>query len=120
MYSPITFIVFIVLIGIGGWNTWDMYHKSRKTEDALAKTQEAYANLENREEFLNDKIKTLSTPAGIESEIRERFGVAKADEEVIVVLSDEEEGSLVTDEAGFWERFKNWFSWGDGDYVKER
>src|SRR4026207_280750 len=85
--SPLTFIVIGILIVIAGYNAWDMYQKSKHTEEALQKTQDAYDVLVAREEFLAKRLSQLSTDAGVESEIRERFGVAKAGEEVIVVLS---------------------------------
>ncbi len=99
-----------VLIVIAGWNTWDMYQKWRLSEETLEKTRISYDNLEKREVFLNSKIESLSTEGGIEAEVRERFGVAKPGEGVIVVLSEEEQQQFVEEETGWWTRFKGWFS----------
>ncbi len=120
MYSPLTFIVFAGFIIMSAWNTWDMYQKSHKTAVLLEKTKEAYSDLENREAFLDSKIESLSTDVGVEAEIRDRFGVAKVDEEVIVILSDEKDTPLSNESQSIWSRMKGWFSWGSGDYVKQR
>jgi cell division protein FtsB len=99
-----------VLIVIAGMNTWDMYQKWRLSEEALEKTRASYENLEKREAFLDSKIDSLSTEAGVEAEVRERFGVAKPGEGVIVVLSEEEEQQFVEEEEGWWEEVKGWFT----------
>lgn len=99
-----------ILIIVAGWNTWDMYQKWRLSEEALEKTRVSYDNLEKREVFLDQKIESLSTTGGVEAEVRQRFGVAKPGEGVIVVLSDEEEQQLVEEEQGWWAKMKGWFS----------
>lgn len=116
--SPLTFIVLGIFIVVAGYNAWDMYQKSQQTKEALQKTQDAYDVLVTREQFLNERLGQLGTPAGIESEIRERFGVAKAGEEVIVVLSEEESATLSPPKKGFWARIQEWFSGADDNYVK--
>ncbi len=118
LYSPLTFIVIGIFIIIAGYNAWDMYQKSRHTKEALQKSREAYDELQMREAFLAKKIDQLSTDVGVEAEIRERFGVAKAGEEVIVVLSDDDEQEPLPTGHGFWYRMKTWFSGMDDDYVK--
>jgi cell division protein FtsB len=119
MYSPLTFIVLGVLILIAGYNVWDMYQKSQRTEEALRKTREAYDVLLARQRFLDERLNELDTEAGVEAEIRDRFGVAKPGEEVIVVLSDEEQDAPSTEEESLWGRFREWLSGGNDDYVKE-
>jgi cell division protein FtsB len=119
MYSPLTFVVLSILILIAGYNVWDMYQKSRHTEEALRKTQDAYDVLLARQRFLDERLKELDTEAGVEAEIRDRFGVAKAGEEVIVVLSDEEQSAPGPEEESLWGRFREWLSGGSDEYVKE-
>lgn len=111
--SPWVLAILGALIVIAGWNTWDMYQKWRLSEEALEKTRASYENLEKREAFLDGKIDSLSTKAGVEAEVRERFGVAKPGEGVIVVLSDDEEHELIEEEEGWWAEVKQWFSWDD-------
>jgi cell division protein FtsB len=119
LYSPLTFIILGALIFIVLYNVWDMYQKSRRTAEALQKTRDAYDVLAAREGFLEERLEQLSTEAGVESEIRERFGVAKAGEEVIVVLSEEESRPSVPKEKGLWERLKEWLTGTRDDYVRE-
>ncbi|MBP9772056.1 MAG: hypothetical protein KBD16_04030 [Candidatus Pacebacteria bacterium] len=120
LYSPLTFIVIGILILIAGYNAWDMYQKSKHTDEALKKSKEAYNELVVRETFLEGKITQLSTDAGIEAEIRERFGVAKTGEEVIVVLEEEEKEMMMPEKKGIWSRIEEWFTGADDDYIKGR
>jgi len=108
--SPLVLAGIGVFIVIAGWNTWDMYQKWRLSEDALEKTRTSYENLEKREAFLDSKIDNLSTESGVEAEVRERFGVAKPGEGVIVVLTEEEEQQFIEEEEGWWAKVKGWFS----------
>ena len=119
LYSPLTFIILGALIFIVLYNVWDMYQKSRRTAEALQKTRDAYDVLAARERFLEERLEQLGTEAGVESEIRERFGVAKAGEEVIVVLSEEEGRLSIPKEKGWWERLKEWLTGARDDYVRE-
>lgn len=107
--SPLTFVVIIFLIAVVGWNTWDMYTKWRTSNEALAEAQVAYQELQAREAFLARKIELLSTDVGIEAEVRDRFGVAKAGEKVIVILNEEKRGLLIEEEKSWWATFKGWF-----------
>lgn len=108
--SPLTFIVLAGIIAVVGWNTWDMYTKWRTSNEALAEAHIAYKELQEREVFLSQQIDVLSTDAGVEAEVRDRFGVAKEGEKVIVILNEEEQGELVEEEVGFWSRVRGWFT----------
>ncbi len=119
LYSPLTFIILAIVIAIAGRGAWGMYQKSRLTDESLAQTKEAYDALVIREAFLQRELDRLATEAGVESEIRERFGVAKAGEEVIVVLTEEEKESLPPPEEGLWDKIKEWLAGTDDDYVRE-
>lgn len=120
LYSPLTFIVLAFLIVIAGRGAWGMYQTSRTADEALTKTREAYDALAVREAFLDREIDRLATEAGMESEIRERFGVAKVGEEVIVVLSEEDDELLPPSSKGWWTRIKGWLAGTNDDYVREK
>ncbi len=114
LYSKTTFAVLIVCIFVAGMNAWDMYQKARLTKTQLAQTEEAYAKLQEREAFLSEETKQLETEAGVEAKLRERFGVAKEGEEVIVILDDtESEESAET--LSWWQRVVRWMR-GNDDY----
>ena len=111
--SPWVLAVLCALIVIAAWNTLDMYKKWRLSEEALEQARASYGSLEARAGFLDTKIGELSTEAGIEAEVRERFGVAKPGEAVIVVLSDDDEHEFVEEDEGWWARVRGWFGWDD-------
>lgn len=73
--------------------------------------------LKERKAVLEDKVKYLSDDSGVEAEVRKHFDVAKAGEQVIVLLEDDskiDELTLSTtslnskENKGFWSRLFSW------------
>ena len=108
LYSRITLFFLTILIVIVTYNTWDIYKKERATKEILLKVQAEYSELQKREEFLAGEIQRLETDAGIEAEIRERYGVGRPGEEVIVLLEKQNKEEIV-EEKGFWKKIQSWF-----------
>ena len=73
--------------------------------------EDKVTELEKSKEKLNSEIIKLKTEKGIEENIREKFGLAKEGEEMIVIIEDKnsEEAEKETDSEGFFSFFKNWF-----------
>ena len=65
-----------------------------------------YEAIEARKATLQANIAELNTPRGQDGAIREAFGVAKAGEEVIVVVPPATSTASTTE--SFWNR---WFGW---------
>lgn len=93
---------------------WDVYKKVRDTQGNAAAVAKTYDKLKDREEELMVKIRSLETPLGVEAEIREKFGLVKEGEEVVVVIDApkedvESENSDDPKNKTLWEKFKGWF-----------
>ncbi len=66
--------------------------------------------MEVRKEYLESSIGRLNTDFGIEQEVREKFGVAKEGEEVVVIVGEgDEEGGNSIQKNSLWIRIKDFF-----------
>lgn len=66
--------------------------------------------LKKEKEKLSANIKNLETDEGVEASIREKFGLAKDGEEIIIVVEDKNKPAVPkTETGGFFSFFKNWF-----------
>lgn len=88
IYSPVVLIVLTVILGFSIRATWAVYEKEQTSRDALALSQRELDKVATREQTLNQAIAYLSTPQGVETEIRKKFRVVKDGEEVAVILDD--------------------------------
>jgi len=110
LYSKITVAVLITLIFFILIEVWDVYKKQSLTKDNLAKTAAVLEGLKGREKMLSSEIERLKTEGGTEAEIREKFGLVKPGEEVLVIVSDEVEANpKASSSVGFWQKIVNWF-----------
>ncbi len=78
-------IIICILLGRAVWNVYGKYEKSKMIAD---RTETELSNLKAREKSLNQEIIDLNTDSGKEREIRERFGVVKEGEKMIVLVDD--------------------------------
>ncbi len=97
-YSPvgivIGFIVFIFLLRGG----WAIHQKALLAQQRLNQAQTELTDLQHQQLSLSNSINQLSTPAGIEAELREKYHAVKEGESVAVIvdnskLGDNEGGS---------------------------
>ncbi len=110
IYSKITLVILIILIIFMLKTVWGVYQKERLTKENLTKTNNNLSTLLVREKMLSSGIDKLKTDNGIEQEIREKYGLVKPGEEVIILVDrDEGTSSLpISSRAGFWQKVKDW------------
>lgn len=105
--SPIAFFVFLILLVFIGKSAWSMHlsaeisrHKLNESNRALDRLREERAQVESR-------IKTLSTPEGVESELRAKYRAVRSGESVAVIIDDTQttnEQSTSTESIGWGEK----------------
>jgi hypothetical protein len=88
MYSPWTLILLSILTIFLFKAAWNVHTKERSSAEALARSTAELIKLEGRETSLTSAVAYLGTPAGVETEIRTKFRVAKEGESVAVILED--------------------------------
>lgn len=107
--SNITILVLCALIVLLGKETWDVYVKEQKAAELLERAQIQQKSLDKRAEFLESEIALLANTSGVESKLRERFGIAKPGEKVIMLVDTEATTSLQETETSFWKKILSWF-----------
>lgn len=78
-----------VFLGNAVWNVYQKYMEAAE-KTAIAKTQ--LKKLEERELQLSASLASLKTSQGVEKELREKFGVVKDGEEMILIIDAEKNG----------------------------
>jgi len=98
-------ILFFIFSMFGFMNKMEDTSKNRKiAEDRILE-------LEKSKEKLNSEISKLKTEKGVEESIREKFGLAKEGENMILVVDEKNplEVQKEEDNKGFWSTIKSWF-----------
>lgn len=110
VYSKITLVILLILIALMLKMVWEVYQKESLTRNNLEKTTNSLDSLQGRERLLSSGIDKLQTDSGIEQEIREKYGLVKPGEEVIIVVDSDDNTSLLplSSETGFWQKVKDW------------
>lgn len=112
LYSRITLIIIIILIGLTLKAVLGVYEKQKESADNLSKVEANYEDLQVREKMLSSEIERLKTAGGTEEEIRLKYGLVKPGEEVITVVDSSSTGpddSTGGADEGFWQKFENLF-----------
>lgn len=105
IYSVPFLLVLAVLVVVVLSSAWSMYQKKYSTQRTVERLQAEEAELEERRDVVSDAALDISTERGLESEIREKFSVAKDGERVIVLIDDEDEVATSTEaEQSWWRR----------------
>ena len=110
LYSRVTFVILLIFIGIVLKAVWGVYEKQKTTKDNLAKISLNLDSLRAREKMLSSEIERLKTEDGVEEEIRDKYGLVKPGEEVIIVVGgDADADPELTTPTSFWQKIKDWF-----------
>ena len=89
LYSKITVILLAMVFIFLANGVFGVYKKARIAFDSRNRTADDLADLKEREGALLVNIEKLKTGRGVESEIREKFGVVKDGEEVVIIVDSE-------------------------------
>ncbi len=89
LYSkPVLIFLGVILIFLI-YSTWNIYTKAMVPYENRVNAEKKLTDLQEREMELTSRIKTLETEEGVEIEVREKFGLVREGEEVVVILEDE-------------------------------
>ena len=105
----------LVFLGIGvlffAWNIIGFVGKMEITKENKKMAEDKVAELEREKEKLSSDIAKLKTAEGMEESIREKFGLAKEGENLIIVVEDEKNSGLNEKTKPNWVTsfFHDWF-----------
>ena len=111
VYSKVVLFFFLVVIFLLSYSVWGVFQKERETQVKKEQRERVLTEVEERERVLAEEIKRLNTERGVEEEIRSKFDVARAGEQILVIVDAPEDNILLEskEEASVWQRFLNIF-----------
>lgn len=111
MYNRITVGVLGVLALLFIHSTWQVYKKKIESEEQRNISLEHVQELRDRDSELKSQMASLETTAGVEAEIRSKFSVAKDNENMVVIISDDDaQSSTTVPAASIWSRIRGWLT----------
>lgn len=105
--SPLGVVVLVILSALFINGTWGIYSKARISAEAREASEMELNELLNRKSYVEEEIRRLKTPEGIEEEIRRKFNVVKEGEEVFLFVGEKKEATTSVQKQGFIEGFWN-------------
>ena len=108
--KPFLGFLFIIVL-IFAWSVWGLWQKMNETNKNTKIVTAKIADLQDQKDNLSSDIAKLKTEPGIEENIREKFGLAKEGEGLIVIVDEKptNEDALPASTGGFWSFFTNLF-----------
>lgn len=106
LYSKVTIVGLVLVLLFLVSPTWKIIQKSRESKANLEHAREELAELETRRTSLARDVAYLNTDSGQDQEIRNKFGVAKDGETMVVIVrnEDQHEAKEAVPTAGFFSR----------------
>ena len=102
------FLGFFVLFF--GWNVIVFVGKMRETSKNRQLAEEKVAELRETKAKLSADISKLNTEGGVEESIRDKFGLVKEGEDLIVVVEEKEAAPVApVEKKGFFASIAGWF-----------
>lgn len=92
MASPVALLVSFLLFGIVVYSFISVLPKQKRAQEAKKEAKVELEELQHQKDSLEQEIGLLSSDFGVEKALREKFGVVKQGEEIIVLVNNEEEG----------------------------
>ena len=107
-----TFLIFLGLVIL--FFIFSIYNFMGKMEETAKNkkiVEDKIAELEKSKEKFNADITNLKTENGVEESIRDKFGLAKDGENMILITDDKNKPAETpkTDSGGFFTFLKSWF-----------
>jgi cell division protein FtsB len=99
-----------ILVLVFAYGVIGFMGKMSDTKENRKIAENKVVELEKQKEKLSSDIAKLKTGEGVEESIREKFGLAREGEGVIVIVEDKNAVEPKKEnKGGFWSFFTNWF-----------
>lgn len=107
LHSRYAIAVLVVVLLLTARGVWGVYQKYEKSKDIAERMRTEASSLAARQDSLQASIAALGTSEGREKEIRDRFGVVKPGEKMVVLVdtASTDEPIVPAEPEGLWARF---------------
>lgn len=107
-HSPLVAVVLLIIMIWGGIAAASAFEKDREAKKLRDQYARDLAQLESKHAELDQKINTLSTVRGMESEVRNRYRVVKPGEQLVVVVDNRDDSLEKKPQTEtFWDKVRN-------------
>lgn len=89
--------------------TWKAYQKYTKSNELKQLSEQELIDLKARDLKLRKNIEVLKTDFGKEAEIRNKFGLVKNDEQLIVLVDEPKQTENPIMELSLWDKIAGFF-----------
>lgn len=103
--SPIIAVILVLLVVWGGVAVVRAYLKQREAVSNRNDSVRELRDAEQKQQELSTKIENLSTDRGMETEVRNRYRVAKPGEQLVIVVDNKGQGEEVPRDS-FWRKLR--------------
>jgi cell division protein FtsB len=105
LHSKVSLAVLAILIIILAKASFIAHSRRGEVSDTATRVSSEEKDLLARKAFLEAEIAKLNTPEGRESELRDKYGVAKTGEQMAVIVEPENQNGMATTSTN-----KGWFA----------
>ena len=104
-------VLLSVILLIFAWKIFGLWGRMQETAQNRKLLEDKITALKQQKEKLSLDINTLKTDKGVEENIRDKFGLVKAGEGMIVIVNEKSplEANINNESGGFWGFLKNLF-----------
>lgn len=107
LQSSFIAIILLCMIAWGIVAALGAFRKNMEAKDLRNQYSRDLAQLESKRIELNEKIDTLSTVRGIESEVRNRYRVVKPGEQMVIVVDNRDPALNKGNKLSFWNKVRD-------------
>lgn len=110
IYNRITLIILVAFIGFMVLVLWQLAQKERDSRMRSQEVARELQEIEGRKQVLEQDLELLATPRGQETILRSTRDVARAGEEVYIILDPRNDVPTTTSsQGGLWDWFERIF-----------
>jgi cell division protein FtsB len=112
MYSTITLLVLCLMVVMLARSAWAVYKNNRMVSEKRDFARLELARLLEKKVELESELEDLKTDRGAESEVREKYQVARPGEKTIIVIDNPAEATstaTTTESSGFLKTVSKFF-----------
>jgi len=102
LYSKTSIVILVIISIFIIRGSWTVFQKERQSRKNVEEVESGLMAAKQRELELSTNIEKLNTPQGVEREIREKFSVKKAGEDVVLVIDSNATTSSPVPSVSVW------------------
>lgn len=107
IYSKVSILILLIIFLYSIYATFLVYKKKSDSRKELGKIEKEYNDLRLKDSSVSNQIESLKTDIGMEKEIRQKFGVAREDETLVMIVDDKKANQVQSDDdLSIWQKIK--------------